>query len=152
MNANTNTTPDPAAETVIQRKWGVAVDAGLTGFQALPDVLVRNQHELGLSAGDMVVLLNILMHWWSPESWPHPRTQTIANRMGTSRRTVERHLARLEALGLIKRRRPEPNPSGGPDIRRIELTGLVKKLGPFAQQARELQARRRRKKETAEEY
>ena len=51
-------------------KWG---DAGIAGFQVLPDILLKKQVELGLSPTDMLVLINILMHWWYHDKRPFPR-------------------------------------------------------------------------------
>src|SRR5436190_4125087 len=67
-----------------QTKWGPAVTGGRYGYQVLPDVLLRNQHRLGLTPTDLVVLINILMHWWerAPTRLPHPRPEQIAHRMG----------------------------------------------------------------------
>jgi hypothetical protein len=80
------------------QKWGESLDAG---FQILPDVLLKNQHKLGLSATDLVVLINLTMQWWYRERLPFPKSATIAKRMGASVRTVQRSLNRLEKLALV---------------------------------------------------
>jgi hypothetical protein len=121
--------PGRPAET----KWGSAVSSGKCGYQLVPDVLVRNQQKLGLDATDMVVLLNILMHWWerAPDKLPHPRPATIAQRIGASTRTVERHIGRLCALGLVEWLPLEPRREG-PGVRRFNLQGLVIRLQAIA--------------------
>jgi DNA-binding MarR family transcriptional regulator len=81
-------------------KWG---DAASIGFQLVPDVLLKNQAKLELTATDMLVLLNVLMHWWYADKRPFPRSTTIAARMDVQPRTVQRSLARLHELGLIQR-------------------------------------------------
>lgn len=81
-------------------KWGEAATAG---FQLVPDVLLRNQAKLELTATDTVVLLNVLMHWWYADKRPFPRSTSIAARMDVQPRTVQRSLARLHELGLVKR-------------------------------------------------
>jgi Iron dependent repressor, N-terminal DNA binding domain len=81
-------------------KWG---EAATPGFQLVPDVLLKNQAKLELSHTDMVVLLNVLMHWWYADKRPFPRSTTIAARMDVQPRTVQRSLARLDELGLVKR-------------------------------------------------
>lgn len=84
----------------IAERWGHAVDAG---FVAVPNALVRAQDKLGLSPTDLVVLLNILMHWWHRDRRPTPRSTAIAKRSGIGHRTVQRSLRRLEKLGLLQR-------------------------------------------------
>jgi hypothetical protein len=61
-------------------------------FQIVPDLLLKNQKTLGLNATEMVVLLNVLMHWWHRDQKPFPRSTTIAKRMGITVRTVQRAL------------------------------------------------------------
>jgi DNA-binding MarR family transcriptional regulator len=86
----------------IASRWGVAVDAG---FVAVPNALLRAQDKLGLSPTDVVVLLNILMHWWHRDRLPRPRTTAIAKRSGIGHRTVQRSLSKLEKQGLLQRNR-----------------------------------------------
>ena len=107
-----------AAET----KWGGAVTGGENGYQFVPEVLLRKQDGLKLDATDIVVLLNMGMHWWEsePDKMPHPRPLTIAKRMGTSARTVERHIARLCKLGYLEWLEPEPRPIA-PSVRKFNL-------------------------------
>lgn len=107
-------------------KWGEAANAG---FQIIPDVLVKNQKRLGLSPTELVVLINLTMHWWYPERKPFPRSRTIAARMGVEVRTVQRALAQLRDLGLIRREKIE-TPDGSSTV--IELNGLVDALSALA--------------------
>jgi DNA replication protein DnaD len=117
----TGTTPDT--------KWGSIVTGGRNGYQLVPDVLVRHQHRLGLNCTDMVVLLNILMHWWESErdSLPHPRPAQIARRIGTTARTVQRCIRKLSEKGLIKWL-PSERHQSGIAIRRFDLDGLCAHL------------------------
>jgi hypothetical protein len=62
-----------------------------------------NQHKLGLSATDLVVLINLTMQWWYRDRLPFPKSATIAKRMGASVRTVQRSLNRLEKLALVEK-------------------------------------------------
>jgi DNA-binding transcriptional ArsR family regulator len=64
---------------------------------------LRAQEKLGLSPTDLIVLLNILMHWWHRDRRPTPRSTAIAKRSGIGHRTVQRSLRRLEKLGLVER-------------------------------------------------
>jgi hypothetical protein len=85
-----------------QEKWG---EAARGGFQVVPDVLLKNQHALNVSPTELVVLLNVLMHWWYKEQKPFPRPTTIARRMGVTVRTVQRALTNLEDAKLVVRQK-----------------------------------------------
>ena len=121
---------DQNAEYTAIAKWGDAATGGSTGFQVVPDVLVKNQHRLGLSSTDLAVLLNILMHWWSEPDLPFPRPSTIARNMGVSVRTVERSIQKMQGEKLISRRPSESKKvkDGSITVRRYELSGLRSKL------------------------
>ena len=109
---------------------------GLTGFTAVPDVLIRSQSHLKLSAIEMGVVLNLLLHWWhSDGEWPYPRLSTIAHRMGVSRRTVERAIRSLENKRLIERLGGEHS-ADGLTVRRFDLSGLVATLKALADSLR----------------
>ena len=92
--------PKDAAALPIYTKYG---EAAVAGFQAVPDLLLKNQSKLELSTTDLVVLLNILMHWWYPDQKPFPRSTTIAQRIGLTPRTVQRSMQHLEKIGLLKK-------------------------------------------------
>jgi DNA-binding MarR family transcriptional regulator len=101
-------------------RWGRAIRAG---FQVLPNVLFRAQQHLELDSSDVVILANLAMHWWGPNTLPFPSPTIIARRMGVSRRTVERRLEGLEKRGFIKRLPAERGAK-----RRYDLSGMVQKL------------------------
>lgn len=118
---------DKAHQPTIRARWRGAVTDAETGYTAVPDILIRSQKRLQLSATEMVVLLNILLHWWQPSEWPFPRISTISERMGIGRRTVERAIQSLREKGLLIHLRSEST-SRGPSIRRFDLSGLVHTL------------------------
>jgi len=96
----------------------MAISAGR--WQVIPNVLIRAQAHLGLDAVDVVVLLNMNMHWWQKGDFPFPRPTTIAKRMGISKRTVERRIGKLVKAGLLERL---PLTKEG-NLRRYKLDGL----------------------------
>ena len=97
LEVNNNAVDNFAVNHQIRQKWGNAVGkGGLTGYLALPEALIRGQHRLGLSSTEMMVLINILMHWWNVERMPFPGNNAIAKRMGIDTRTVQRACATLE--------------------------------------------------------
>lgn len=129
-------------------KWG---SLGEGGFQQIPDALMRHQGTLDLTPTDLVVLLNVTMHWWTVDALPFPGVNMVARRMGTSRRTVERSLLRLDRLGLVKRTALELRADGS-TFRRFDLSGLVARLEKLTATDSQHIARReivRRRKETA---
>lgn len=111
-------------------KWGEAM-AG--GYQIVPNQLLRLQRKLGLSSPQVVILLNLSMHWWKKKDLPFAGPSIIAKRMGVSQRTVERQLKELCDMGLVEKK-PLPehvNGNGhttGYDLRRLvtELEALTK--------------------------
>jgi DNA replication protein DnaD len=119
--------PPVAKATAPQQKWKEALEAG---FQVLPDVLLKNQQQLGLTAIDVVVLINLTMSWWTETQLPFPRPTTIAKRMGINVRTVQRSLERMESMGMIERVRlhlDESSPTAA-----FDLSGLVRYLQHYA--------------------
>ena len=119
----------------ISERWGCAVTQGITGFTAVPDVLIRSQHRLRISATELVVLLNLLMHWWDGDGWPYPRVSTISRRMNLGSRTIERALRSLEEKSLVVRQ-PTVAIEDGRAVRRFDLSGLVLALQELAAEYR----------------
>ena len=109
-------------DTVAER-WG---DAVASGFTVVPNSLLRAQAKLGLTPNDVVVLLNLLTHWWHRDRLPFPRTSAIAKRSGLSDRTVQRSLKTLQGKGLVRKTR------GADQRSHYDLDGLRKALSSYA--------------------
>jgi len=105
------------------------LDHGLSSLS----ILTRDG-TLELDSTDVVILLNLSLHWWGHDNLPFPSPALISQRMGVTRRTIERRLEALERKGFIKRLKPSAPAEGKPKVRRFQLTGLVEKLGIAAQQ------------------
>ena len=97
---------DEAEKISVKVKWQGAVTEG-SGFVAIPMALLRMQTKYGLTATEMLVLVNLLAHWWDPSRAVFPRTTTIANRMGVDKRTVQRAVGRMARIGLLSKGRTE---------------------------------------------
>ncbi len=138
-NAQTSSqrAPDLTLGSAVYAKYG---EASVAGFQAVPDLLLKNQAALGLSPTDLVVLLNVLMHWWYPSKKPFPRSTTISKRMGITPRTVQRSTNQLEELGLLMRVKQG-------DRTYLDPTPLVEKLAELAKSDADYQVRRVRRDE-----
>ena len=118
-------------------KWAAALDGD--GFQIIPNLLIAQQGNLGLSTTDIVVILHLNRWWWDRDQHPYPRPERIAEQMGLHARSVERCLKRLESKGMIHRMSPRYI-QGGTSVRPISLLPLAESL---AQIAGRLNAKRR---------
>lgn len=125
------------SQAQIRAKWGKAVgQGGLTGFLALPEILVRAQSKLELSSTEMMVLINVLLHWWYADRMPFPSNVVIAKRIGINPRTVQRSLESLERKKLVERkvkRFYDDKNNCHSSHREIDLTELVKRLSDYAE-------------------
>jgi hypothetical protein len=101
-------------------------------FAALPHDIAADPR---LSPTDVRVLLALL--YWArskPVCWPSDRS--IALRIGRSVGTVQRSLRRLEAFGLVERRRAD-NPTGRELVLRWRSSPTAPALDPPASRARD---------------
>ncbi len=86
----------------MQALWpGVITDHA--GFVAVPVRMLKMQRQMGLSATDMIVAINLLGYRWTYGGAIFPRNSVIAKRMGISSRTVQRSIERMIKQGLIER-------------------------------------------------
>lgn len=125
--------PEEATPITVKDKWQGAVTEG-SGFVAVPLALLRLQSKYSLTPTEMLVLINLLAHWWDPKRAVYPRSTTIAKRMGVDKRTVQRATNKLMKSGLLARGYME-------DGRRVfTFDCLVKKLAHDVPAAYTLQA------------
>jgi hypothetical protein len=122
----------PRPSLAISQKWGEVARAG---FQVVPDLLLKHQNDLEINPTEMVVLLNVLMHWWYRDQKPFPRSTTIARRMGSTLRTVQRALQNLEEKGLLLRQK------GPADETLLDPEPLVARLRKYTVKDRDYQIR-----------
>lgn len=90
------------ARITVKQKWQGAVTQG-SGFVAVPMALLRLQSRYELTPTELLVLINLLAHWWDPSRAVYPRSTTIAKRMGVDTRTVQRATLKLMKKGLLER-------------------------------------------------
>jgi hypothetical protein len=116
---------EPPQRGRLRAKWDFVIDPG---FLACPYVLLLHQAALGLTSEHMNVLLNVMAHWHAAGRMAFPHSHTIAKRMGTSQRSVQRSLAWLTANGFIAKvkRLRRTDPQG------YDLSPLIEKLKPYA--------------------
>ena len=106
-------------------KWGRTVMN--SGACVIPSLLLREQQKLGLTATQLVVLLNIIDFWWEEDLKPQPRLKTLASRMSMTERQARRHVAALERAGFIRRIERRAH-HGGSQTNTYDLSGLVIRL------------------------
>lgn len=116
------------------------------GFCTVPNLLLRAQGRLGLSAEQFNIVMQLAEMWWDAGDPPHPSKDLLARRMGITERQVQRHLASLEKKGLVKRvarHGPKAQTSNG-----YLMAGLIQKLVALEPEFRKEQEQRklRRKK------
>lgn len=108
-----------------EKKWGKAVMSH--GYCIFPSILLQAQARLGVSAQEMVVLLQLAEHWWKASSKVFPSKDLIAQRVGLSTKQVQRHIRRLEELKLVQRIE-RFSAKGSRTTNEYDLSGLVAKL------------------------
>jgi DNA replication protein DnaD len=116
----------PASEQLqSEKKWGAAVMRH--GTLIVPSILLRAQARLLVNSTQMIVLLQLVEHWWTAESKVFPSMKTIATRIDLTPKQVQRTIDVLVAKGLltkISRRLPH----GGKASNEYRFDGLVQKL------------------------
>ena len=114
-----------------EKKWSKPLmDAGWT---VLPNVIIENQRQLGLTATDMNILLHLASRWWTAETKPYPAKATIARALNLDPRTIQRRIAAMEKAGFLRREQRRETPTGSkPNI--YHFDGLIKAALPFAEE------------------
>jgi hypothetical protein len=98
------------------------------GFTIIPNLLLSQQHALGLSSLGCMLLLHLTTYWWKSDKNPFPSKATLALRMGVSSRQIQRYVAQLERGGFITRKAEPIRGKGGRTISSYDLSGLVEKM------------------------
>jgi len=122
-------TSTPPSTREMERRWGKGVLG--PGFVFLPSALVRGQSRLKIDATELTVLIHLLDHWWAASEMPFPSKRRLSERMGVSEKTIQRAMARLEALGLVKRV-ARHFAAGGQASNFYDLSGLVERVQEIA--------------------
>lgn len=117
------------------------------GWTAVPSVILERQHALGLDAVDVNIILHLAKHWWYSDNLPHPGKNNIARSMEIDVTTLRRRIAKLEALGFIKRLPRHSAKDGRQETNAYSFEGLIEKATPCAEEL--LEERRRQQQESA---
>src|ERR1035437_450872 len=82
-------------------RWGSA-QVFDEGFVGVPAALLTRYAQLGLSTGEFVFVLELMVFKWN-ERAPFPSYSTLAKRMGITTEMTRRHAKSLESKGMLKR-------------------------------------------------
>lgn len=114
----------------------------------LPSIILERQDALGLDPTDVNNLMHLTRHSWYTDNPPHPSKASMAKAMGIHPSTVQRHLARMEDAGFIRREeRYTKQKSGGQDTNKCHFDGLIKEATPYAEEFIRLRAKQRSENE-----
>lgn len=124
-----------------EKKWSKALmDSGWT---VIPSVILERQHDLGLDATDINIILQLARHWWYSDNPPHPSKRTIAECMRVHESTVRRHIAAMEHAGFI-RREGRWDKNQGQLSNEYHFDGLIREATPHAKEITAVRARRQK--------
>jgi DNA-binding MarR family transcriptional regulator len=130
---NTTKADQPELRTIRtnEKKWTKPLmDAG---WNVVPNIIIEKQEALGLNAIDMNIVLHLTQYWWKADDLPHPSVGTIARAIGVKPRTIQKHIKSLEDIGFL-RRQARRTARAGSDTNLYDLSGLIEKATPYAQE------------------
>lgn len=117
------------SDKAVAKRWGKDLTAG--GWAALPNVIINNAAELGLTPLDMSIILKLASHWWERNTAPHPSKAGMAQAIGVDERTIQRRITALCNKGYLERN-PRSSTKGGSLTNAYSLKGLIKAARPLA--------------------
>lgn len=109
----------------LREKWGDKIMSA--GWVLLPTALIEGQREIGLDPVDLALVLHLTRFWWRRDDLPYPSKQRLAKEMGMQPRSIQRRLARLEKLHLVKRHPRHDKKTGRHLSSCYSLDGLIAK-------------------------
>lgn len=100
QNPNCNNNP-AGSSSVLNAKWGR--DMMALGYTVVPDILLTHMGKMGLTPAELVMILQLLRYWWSPDQMPFPSKRKLAEAIGCSEKNVQKVIARLEKCHYLRR-------------------------------------------------
>ncbi len=114
-----------------EKKWTKALWSA--GWSGIPNIIIERQRALGLDPIDMNIILHLTQYWWRADNPPSPSVGTIADALGLSVRTIQKHIQTLEAAKLIERVERRHGKYGS-QTNLYMLDGLIVAATPFAKE------------------
>lgn len=133
--------------SALTQKWGRETMAAK--YTVIPCALLRGQARLHIGPIELAVLIHLIDHWWREDVMPWPAKRTIADRLQISTKTVQRAIVNLEREGLV-RRRDRYLKTGGRASNQYDLSPLVERLKPIAEEMVKASKDAREKSKAAE--
>jgi len=97
------------------------------GYTGVPNILLRGQKHLGISATQFNIIVQLLSYWIDPGRPPFPSKRELAQRIGITEQTLRINIKALEDHGLVVRQQ-QVTAAGDYGSNTYHLDGLVKKL------------------------
>ena len=114
----------------LEKKWGER--SMLMGWTAIPTSFLFLQAELSITPLGFNILINLVSHWWETKEHPYPSQESLAKRMGVSKRSIQREVTNLVELGLITKQANKASSAKSKGRNTYDLTGLVERLNEMA--------------------
>ena len=118
-------------ERSFRARW--SEELSIHGHTQVSNVFLRNYSRLGISSVEALCVIHVFEFKWTVDC-PFPSFNTIADRMGKSRNSVQAYIRSLEKRGFIKRVYVEGKSS------RINLSPLIEiheRVAPYQNSDRE---------------
>lgn len=127
----------------LDKRWpGLVRSGGDDGFTQLPTRLLVHQRELGITAQELALIVQIASYMRGA-ALPFPPVKALAYRMSVTEHSIRRLIHGLEAKGLVAWMPSEMKPDGsGLKCRPFNFAGLIARLGRIIDQLEERAALR----------
>lgn len=120
-----------ATDKQVAAKWTRPVaESGWTSF---PNVIFERQQALQLTPLDMNILLHLAGNWWTVGNNPRRSKKSLADAIGVHPRTIQKRIEEMERWGYIKRIYRKAG-VGDNLPNEYDLSGLIEKVTPFAEE------------------
>ena len=132
-----------ATDKKVAAKWSKPLaESGWTSF---PNVIFERQQALQLTPLDLNILLHLAGNWWNPGSNPFRTKKSLALAIGVHPRTIQKRIDEMERWGYIKRIYRKAG-VGDNLPNEYDLSGLIEKVRPFAEEKLAERAKREAEK------
>lgn len=130
----------------LEKKWGE--QSMLMGWTAIPTSLLFLQADLSITPMGMNILLNLISHWWESDEYPYPSQESLAKRMGVSKRSIQREIVNLTKYGIIEKTSNKAGSVKYKGRNTYNLTKLVNLLSELTPEKVSILKKRKKNKES----